>query len=79
MFKPAYAIAGVSLAVVFGAAPASAQLLTHKDLSVATATTIAMTAIEACKAQGYNVSANVLGREGQVEMRRLLLDSADAQ
>ena len=66
MFKPAYAIAGVSLAVVFSAAPASAQLLTHKDLSVATATTIAMTAIETCKAQGYNVSANVLGREGQV-------------
>ena len=40
MFKPAYAIAGVSLAVAFGVAvPANAQLLTHKDLSVATATT----------------------------------------
>ena len=67
MFKPAYVIAGVLLAVAFGVAvPANAQLLTHKDLSVATATTIAMTAIETCKAQGYNVSANVLGREGQV-------------
>jgi len=67
MFKSAYSIAGVSLAVVFSVAvPASAQLLTHKDLSVATATTIAMTAIDTCKSQGYNVSANVLGREGQV-------------
>jgi uncharacterized protein GlcG (DUF336 family) len=30
------------------------------------ATTIARTAIETCKAQGYNISVNVLGREGQV-------------
>ena len=38
----------------------------NRFISCATATTIAMTAIETCKAQGYNVSANVLGREGQV-------------
>src|SRR5437764_14926196 len=67
MFRIACSIAGVSLAVAFSvAAPAGAQLLTHKDLSVATATTMAMAAIDACKAQGYNVSAHVLGREGQV-------------
>ena len=30
------------------------------------ATTIARATIEACKAQGYNVSVHVLGREGQV-------------
>jgi uncharacterized protein GlcG (DUF336 family) len=62
-------LTGISLGVAAMctcAAPAGAQLLTHKDLSVATATTIAMTAIEQCKSQGYNVSANVLGREGQV-------------
>ncbi|HEX3484048.1 MAG TPA: heme-binding protein [Micropepsaceae bacterium] len=66
MFKT---ITGISLGLGLAcaaAAPANAQLLTHKDLSVGTATTIAMTAIETCKAQGYNVSANVLGREGQV-------------
>jgi uncharacterized protein GlcG (DUF336 family) len=45
---------------------ASAQLLVHKDISLAMATTIARTAIESCKAQGYNVSVHVLGREGQV-------------
>jgi uncharacterized protein GlcG (DUF336 family) len=48
------------------AAPASAQLLTHKDLSMATALTIATTAIETCKGQGYRVSATVLGRNGEV-------------
>jgi uncharacterized protein GlcG (DUF336 family) len=47
-------------------ATADAQLLTHKDLSLAVATTIAQGAIDACKAQGYNVSAHVVGREGQV-------------
>src|SRR5215469_10465522 len=48
------------------AMPASAQLLAHKDLSLATALTIATTAIETCKGQGYKVSATILGREGQV-------------
>jgi len=48
------------------AAPASAQLLSHKDLSLATALTIATTAAETCKAQGYRVSVTILGREGQV-------------
>jgi uncharacterized protein GlcG (DUF336 family) len=48
------------------AMPASAQLLTHKDLSLATALTIATTAIETCKGQGYRVSATIVGREGQV-------------
>jgi uncharacterized protein GlcG (DUF336 family) len=45
---------------------ADAQLLVHKDISLAMATTIARATIEACKAQGYNVSVHVLGREGQV-------------
>jgi uncharacterized protein GlcG (DUF336 family) len=48
------------------AAPASAQLLSHKDLSLATALTIATTAAETCKGQGYRVSVTILGREGQV-------------
>src|SRR4051812_26698254 len=64
-----YRILGVSLAGALAcafAAGADAQLLTHKDLSVATATAIATTAITTCKQQGYNVSAHVLGREGQV-------------
>jgi len=59
--------AAISLCATIGfAAVAHAQLLTHKDLSVAMATTMAMAAIDACKTQGYNVSAHVLGREGQV-------------
>ncbi|MSP94274.1 MAG: heme-binding protein [Alphaproteobacteria bacterium] len=65
MSKSAFYIAGVSLSLAL-AAPASAQLVTHKDLSLAAATTIAVTALETCKAQGYNVSVHVLGREGQV-------------
>ena len=48
------------------AMPAHAQVLAHKDISLAMATTIALTAIETCKMQGYNVSAHVVGREGQV-------------
>ena len=48
------------------AAPASAQLLDHKDLSLATALTIATTAADTCKAQGNLVSVTVLGREGEI-------------
>ena len=65
MSRFAFAIAGLCLGAAL-ASPSQAQLLTHKDLSVRLATQIAVGAIEACKAQGYNVSANVLGREGQV-------------
>ena len=64
MSKLVYAIAGAAL--VCASLPTSAQLLTHKDLSVEVATQIALTAVDTCKAQGYNVSVHVLGREGQV-------------
>ena len=48
------------------ATPASAQLLSHKDLSLATALTIATTAAETCKGQSYRVSVTVVGRTGEV-------------
>ena len=47
------------------AAPAQAQL-SHKDIALATAVTIATTAIETCKGQGYRVSATIVGRNGEV-------------
>ena len=60
--------AGLALAatLVAGfATSANAQVLVHKDLSIAMATTIAMTAIDNCKAAGYNVSVHVLGRNAE--------------
>src|SRR5213594_3383919 len=48
------------------AAPASAELLARKDLSLATALTIATTAAETCKAQGQRVSVTVVGRTGEM-------------
>jgi uncharacterized protein GlcG (DUF336 family) len=51
------------LAVVLSA-PAGAQLLTHKDLTVAIARTIVETSIEACKVRGWNTSAVVVDRAG---------------
>ena len=48
------------------ATPASAELLARKDLSLATALTIATTAADTCKAQGYRVSVTVVGRNGEV-------------
>jgi uncharacterized protein GlcG (DUF336 family) len=56
----------VGLVVAVGFAPtASAELLTHKDLTLAVAKTIAETAIADCKAKGYAVSAVVVGRDGE--------------
>jgi uncharacterized protein GlcG (DUF336 family) len=46
--------------------PAGAQLLEHEDLTAAIAITIAQTAIETCKANGYAVSATVVGRNGEI-------------
>jgi len=45
--------------------PAQAQLLTHKDLSLALATVIAQTALDKCTAQGYGVSVVVVDRAGE--------------
>jgi uncharacterized protein GlcG (DUF336 family) len=58
----AFAIA----AACASAAPAFAQLLTHKDLTASIAMSIAQTAIETCKANGYAVSATVVGRNGEI-------------
>ena len=61
--KSAILLAAVPLATTL-AAPAQAQLLTHKDLSYAMALTIATGALEDCKAKGYPVSVVVVDRDG---------------
>jgi uncharacterized protein GlcG (DUF336 family) len=48
------------------ATPASAELLTQKNLSAAMALTIAQTAMEACTKQGFRVSVAVVGRNGEL-------------
>jgi uncharacterized protein GlcG (DUF336 family) len=60
-----YRLTGAGLACLL-VAPASAQLLTHRDLSTATALTIAQTALATCTQQGYRVSVTVVGRNGEV-------------
>jgi uncharacterized protein GlcG (DUF336 family) len=60
------AITIASTCVYVWAAPAGAQLLTHKDLTASIAIAIAQTAIETCKANGYAVSATVVGRNGEI-------------
>jgi uncharacterized protein GlcG (DUF336 family) len=69
MSKTARLAAGLALgaAVVLSlAGAASAQLVARKDISSAMALTMAETAIATCKANGYKVSANVVGRNGEV-------------
>ena len=61
----AHHVAGIALAVAL-AAPADAQLLARKDLSLAMAVTMATTAIDTCKTNGYRVSSTVVGRAGEV-------------
>jgi uncharacterized protein GlcG (DUF336 family) len=65
MYMYVSGLAAVSLAAAL-ASPANAQLLARKDLSLATALTIATTAIETCKTNGYAVSVTVVGRNAEV-------------
>jgi len=58
-----FALAGMACAL---AATASAQTVARKDLSLDGAVTIASTAIADCKAKGFQVSATVVGRNGEV-------------
>jgi len=46
--------------------PASAQLLNQKSISAAMATTMAQTALDTCKTNGFAVSVTVVGRAGEV-------------
>lgn len=66
--KTALRAAGIALAgsLAMSLTSANAQLVTRKELSAATALTIAETAIATCKANGYAVSANVVGRDGEI-------------
>jgi len=66
MSKSVLRVAGILLAAAFACGSANAQLVTHKDISAAMALTMAETAIATCKTNGYNVSANVVGRNGEV-------------
>ena len=65
MSKLVYGLIGAGVACAL-ATPANAQLLTRKDLSLATALAIAQTAHDTCKAQGYRVSVAVVGRNGEL-------------
>jgi len=56
-------LAAAGLAVTM---PASAQLIEHKDLSLAAALAIATAAAEHCKAEGNAVAVAVVGREAQL-------------
>ena len=62
-----FALTGGSLALACAlAAPASAQTLTRKDISVDAAVIIATTAMADCKAKGWPVSVAVVGRSGEL-------------
>jgi uncharacterized protein GlcG (DUF336 family) len=47
-------------------APANAQLLNQKAIPAAMAMTIAQTAIDTCKANGFAVSVTIVGRAGEI-------------
>src|SRR6185369_15435861 len=64
MIKTSIGIA--ALAVASLASSANAQVVTSKHISLPMAVTIATTAVETCKAQGYNVSVHVIGNMGEV-------------
>jgi uncharacterized protein GlcG (DUF336 family) len=58
-------VAGLALAAAISA-PANAQLLNQKAISAAMAMTIAQTAIDTCKTNGFAVSVAVVGRAGEL-------------
>jgi hypothetical protein len=68
-----YRCGAIALACAL-ATPASAQLLTRKDVSAAMALTIAQTAIATCAANGYRVSATVVGRNVQAGIEKVAAD-----
>ena len=58
-------LGGIGLACVL-VSSADAQLLARKDLTAAVAMAIAETTISTCKANGFQVSVTVVGRNGEI-------------
>jgi len=65
MSAKSYRLTVAAVAVALSA-PAGAQLIAHKDLSSAMALTMAQTAIDTCKTNGYAVSVTVVSRNGEI-------------
>ena len=65
MFAPSLRLALIGLAGPL-VGSASAQLITHRDLSYSLAKAIAEAAVESCEAKGYGESAVVVDRAGEV-------------
>jgi uncharacterized protein GlcG (DUF336 family) len=65
MIKTTIGVATFALACSLTAG-ANAQLVTIKQLTLPIAATIATTAMETCKSQGYNVSVHIIGNMGEV-------------
>ena len=63
MIKTTIGIAALTLVCTTAA---NAQVVTAKQISLPMAITMATTAVETCKAQGYNVSVHVIGNMGEV-------------
>lgn len=60
-----YRLGGIGLACIL-ASSANAQLLARKDLTAAIAIALAETTIATCKANGFQVSVTVVGRNGEI-------------
>jgi uncharacterized protein GlcG (DUF336 family) len=61
-----YCVLGLCASAPIYAQSANAQLLDQKGLSAGMAITMAETAMDTCKANGYRVSVTVVGRIGEV-------------
>lgn len=59
-------MACAAVGIGMAAAPANAELLSHKDLTASIAIEIVQTAIATCKTNGYAVSVTVVGRAGEI-------------
>jgi uncharacterized protein GlcG (DUF336 family) len=67
MFRTSHFVTAIALVSACGLAPAAnAQLAAHKDLTLPIAVAMAQTAVQTCTAQGFKVSAHVLGRNAEV-------------
>ena len=68
MLKPPYLLAVATAATILSL-PANAQgVLAERNISLGLAMTIAQSALESCRANGFHVSVTVVDRAGQVRV-----------
>jgi uncharacterized protein GlcG (DUF336 family) len=68
MLRPSHWLAGAAVAAILSSNASAQGVVTERNISLGLALTVAQTALETCRANGFHVSVTVVDRAGLVRV-----------